>query len=136
MPTQTTRVDPRDLQPNVALGISLPFNGPSVFNSTYSTQNQAKYKLVNMLLTNKKERVFNLNFGVNIREKLFDQISLDDDSSDLKQTIVSEAALYIPEIIILDVTTSSDPDNNTVTITVSYQMKLSGNADSITINFE
>ncbi len=58
---QTVRVNPLDLQGNIAIGVSLPFNGPAgPFNKTYSTADQIKSNLVNLLLTNKGERVFNL----------------------------------------------------------------------------
>ena len=51
---QTVRVNPLDLQGNIAIGVSLPFNGPAgPFNSTYSTKDQTKSNLINLLLTNK-----------------------------------------------------------------------------------
>ena len=55
---QTTRVNPLDLQKNIAIGVSLPFDGPSgPFNKTYSTADQIKSNLINLLLTNKGERL-------------------------------------------------------------------------------
>ena len=39
---QTIRVNPLDLQKNIAIGVSLPFNGPGVFKSTYTTKDQIK----------------------------------------------------------------------------------------------
>ena len=42
---QTIRVNPLDLQGNIAIGVSLPFNGPVAFNSTYSTADQIKSNL-------------------------------------------------------------------------------------------
>mgnify|MGYP000385096857 CR=1 FL=1 len=41
---KTYRIDPRDLQKNIAIGVGLPFNKPSAFKSTYSTKEQIKYK--------------------------------------------------------------------------------------------
>ena len=38
--TQIKRINPLDLQGNIAIGVSLPFNGPVAFKSTYSTQEQ------------------------------------------------------------------------------------------------
>ena len=65
---QTVKIDPLDLQKNIAIGISLPFNGPAgPFNKTYSTQDQAKFDLINLLLTNKGERLFNPEFGTDLR---------------------------------------------------------------------
>ena len=42
---QTIRVNPLDLQKNIAIGVSLPFNGPGVFNSTFTTKDQIKSNL-------------------------------------------------------------------------------------------
>jgi len=46
---QTIRVNPLDLQKNIAIGVSLPFDKP--FTSTYTTKDQIKSNLVNLLLT-------------------------------------------------------------------------------------
>ena len=53
-----------------AVGFSLPFNGPAVFNPTFTTREQTKSNLINYLLTNRGERVFNPN--VVIKEIQFD----------------------------------------------------------------
>ena len=44
---QTIRVNPLDLQKNIAIGVSLPFNGSGVFKSTYTTKDQIKSNLTN-----------------------------------------------------------------------------------------
>ena len=59
---RSTRVDPRDLQRNTAIGVRLPFNAPGVFYSTFSTKDQLKYNLINLLLTSKGERIYNPEF--------------------------------------------------------------------------
>jgi len=48
---QTIRVNPLDLQKNIAIGVSLPFNKP--FTSTYTTKDQIKSNLINLLLTSR-----------------------------------------------------------------------------------
>ena len=42
---QTVRVNQLDLQGNIAIGVSLPFNAPGVFKKTYSTKDQIKSNL-------------------------------------------------------------------------------------------
>ena len=56
---QVVRIDPRDLDKNKAVGISLPFNAGGVFRSTYATKDQIKSNLINLLLTYKGERIEN-----------------------------------------------------------------------------
>lgn len=128
-----TKIDPRDLNKNIAIGISLPFNGNSVFKKTYTTQDQVKYNIINLILTNKGERIFNPNFGSSVRLFMFEELS-DDNIELIQQSIQDSLTTYIPEIQVtnVDIVTS---DENTITITVNYTMTLSGNTDAVTINF-
>ena len=133
---QTVRVNPLDLQGNIAIGVSLPFNGPSgPFNSTYSTQTQIKSNLLNLLLTNKGERVFNPEFGADLGTALFEGINenIVDTITDLINTNVE---IFVPEVQIRDVVVDiNTPDNNAVSVTVKYKLKISGTSDQITVQF-
>ena len=71
------RINPLDLQPRKAVGVSLPFSSNSVFNSTYTTQDALKANLVNHFLTEKGERYLNPDLGAGLRRLLFDQITED-----------------------------------------------------------
>ena len=66
------RINPIDIQLDRAIGVSLPFNGEGVFNSTYTTNEQVKSNLLNVILTEPGERVFKPNFGVGLRSHLFE----------------------------------------------------------------
>ena len=46
------KIDPIDLQPRKAVGVSLPFSGKAVFNSTFQTKDAIKTNLINYFLTN------------------------------------------------------------------------------------
>ena len=65
---------PIDLTPSVAVGYGFPLNGEAVFIPTYTTREQIKANLINYLLTNKGERIFNPNFGADLRNLLFEGI--------------------------------------------------------------
>ena len=132
---QTTRVNPLDLQKNIAIGVSLPFNGPAgPFNKTYSTQEQAKSDLINLLLTNKGERVFNPDFGTDLKPVLFEPIT-EDIIPLIKSLIVDSVNTYVPAVIVSDITIKKDEDQNTISITVTYRMRVSGQSDQITVQF-
>lgn len=132
---KTYRVNILDLQPNVAIGVSIPFNGPAVFNSTYTTKEQVKYNIINYLLTNKGERIENPNFGSNLKKYVFEAI-VDDNISAIRDLILDGMNKYIPEINILRIEIENKYDFNTINIEIDYEMKLSGDKDSIILNFE
>ena len=132
---QTIRVNPLDLQGNIAIGVSLPFNGPSgPFNSTYSTADQIKSNIINLLLTNKGERLFNPEFGADLKKVLFEGITSDLDQY-IKDLVVMNIEYFIPEVKVKDVQTILDQDSNKISITVAYQLVLSGTSDQITLEF-
>jgi len=133
---QITRVNPLDLQRSIAIGISLPLSGPSgPFNSTYSTKDQIKSNLINLILTNKGERVFNPEFGLGLRDILFEGIT-DDIIPRIQNLIAISVNTFIPEIIIMEtIVDLNNKDNNSISITVSYRLRISGTSDQITVQF-
>jgi phage baseplate assembly protein W len=132
---QTIQVNPLDLQPNVAIGISLPFSGPSgPFNKTYSTKDQTKSNLINLLLTNKSERVFNPQFGCDLQKVLFEGIN-SDSTTLIESLITTNVNYFIPEITIQQIIVDNDEDHNTISITVNYYLTISGTPDQVTVQF-
>jgi phage baseplate assembly protein W len=136
MPTpKIYRVDPRDLQKNIAIGLSIPFNKFSAFKSTYSTKEQVKYNLINLLLTNKGERIENPEFGCDIKKSIFDFINTDNINK-INNNIRVGVQTFIPEINLENVIITPEPDQNYVNVKVEYSMRISGETDEIQINFE
>ena len=130
----TTQVNPLDLQGNIAIGVSLPFNGPVAFNSTYSTYDQIKSNLINLLLTNKGERVFNPEFGADLKTVLFEGIT--EDINDIIRSLIStNVSIFVPEVTITNLNVVKDEDHNTISLTVQYRINISGKADQITVQF-
>jgi phage baseplate assembly protein W len=131
---QTIRVNPLDLQKNIVIGVSLPFNAPGVFNKTYSTKDQIKSNLINLLLTDKGERIMNPEFGTDIRRSLFDNMT--DSSADLlRLKIVDSINIFIPEIILGEIKVEPDFDYNTLNITINYRLAISNIPDQVTVQF-
>jgi phage baseplate assembly protein W len=133
---QTVRVNPLDLQGNIAIGVSLPFDGPSgPFNSTYSTQEQVKSNLINLLLTNKGERVFNPEFGADLGTALFEGIN-ENIVDTITELVNTNVEIFVPEVQITNVVVDiNTPDNNAVSVTVNYKMRISGTSDQVTVQF-
>ena len=127
-----TQIDPINLETNVAIGVSLPFNGEGVFNSTYTTKEQAKSNLLNVLLTEPGERLYLPNFGVGIRNLLFEQ---NVKTEFLKERINNQVDIYIPEIEVMDIKIDKSPDSHTLYIAIDYRMSINNDEDSIQINF-
>jgi phage baseplate assembly protein W len=131
---QVVRIDPRDLDKNKAVGISLPFNAGGVFRSTYATKDQIKSNLINLLLTYKGERIENPEFGADLPRLIFEQIS-PETFEKIQNQIIDSVTTYIPEIELTNIEINPDTDYNILYINISYIIKLSGTKDNIIIDF-
>ena len=132
---QTIRVNPLDLQKNIVIGVSLPFNAKGVFNKTYSTKEQIKSNLINLLLTDKGERIMNPEFGADLRRSLFDNIT--QSNTDLLQTKIIDAInIFIPEIELTNVAIEPNIDYNTLNVTIDYRLRISNTPDQVTVQFQ
>lgn len=133
---QTYRIDPLDLDPNIGVGISLPFNAGNVFTSTFSTKDQIKYNLINVLLTNKGERVENPKFGSDLKRFIF-EVSNDESYENIREEILFTIERYFRnKITVTNISITPFPDNNLINIKIDYTINLSGQNDSISVNFE
>jgi phage baseplate assembly protein W len=89
-------IDPIDLEPKKALGVKIPFRSTgSPFELNYTTKDQVKSNLLNLLLTNPGERFNEPLFGVGISQQLFKQNISEED---LQSTITTQTELFVPEV--------------------------------------
>jgi hypothetical protein len=120
--------NPLDLEPDVAIGVKLPFNsspggrsatqnqlsgsatGGGPFTLSYTTEEQSISNLKNLLLTRKGERLMHPTFGTQIYDSLFEpntenlrEILTDQLSEDIK--------FWLPYIIIDGLDVNMDADN-------------------------
>ena len=128
------RIFPIDTKPGTAVGISIPFNAPSVFFSTYTTKDAIRNNLLNFFLTNSTERYLNNNFGANLRAFIFEQIS-SDNISFLKENIQSLISKYFTNIKVEQLEILEDPDYNEITVNLTYSIINTGIVDQIQISF-
>jgi phage baseplate assembly protein W len=118
------RINPLDLQPDVAIGIDLPMNNSSGagFKLNYTTLDQAVANAKNLLLTNQGERVMLPTYGCNIRATLFENIT-EDLIDNLENTIRSSFTVWLPYIFINELTITDDRDYNKVYIKLIISLK-------------
>ena len=124
--------NPIDSQPRRAVGFGFPLNGPAVFVPTYQTRDQIKANLVNFLLTNKGERVFNPNYGADLRAQIFNQLE-GSTLEDLSLTIQEYVKNQFPTIVVEDIKFEPQPDTNTLFFTLIYNVVLLGFKDEVNI---
>jgi phage baseplate assembly protein W len=113
--------NPIDVGSRVAIGISIPFNAPQAFTQTYTTQDQIKSNIINYILTDKGERVFNPTFGSNIRKSLFENIS-PTLIKNLQIVLQDELNLYFPNVNFTNIGIIPNYDENTINININYSI--------------
>lgn len=124
---------PIDTKARVAVGVSIPFNAPGVFNSTYQTSDQIKSNLINYFMTNRGERYMNPTFGGNLRATIFEQIA-QSNIENLKQVLSTDVSLYFPNITINSLDVYGTEDLNKLQITLNYSIVNFGINDTLQIN--
>lgn len=90
-----------DTEPDVAIGLDLPTNSNqgSLFKMNYLTIDQAAANAKNLLYTNHGERPMHPNFGCNLRQQLFENIT-DDLIDEISNTIQENFQIWLPYIFI------------------------------------
>ena len=126
---------PIDLTPSVAVGYGFPLDGPAVFIPTYTTREQTKANLLNYLLTNRGERVFNPLFGGDLRSLLFEGI-LESTQSELLQQIQDQIGQFFPTVQIEEINFKNQEDRNTINFILTYQIVNFGVTDTLNIELQ
>ncbi len=135
MPFEVKKIDPLDLQPRKGVGVSLPFTGPGVFNTTFETKDAIKTNIINFFLTGTGERFLNPTFGSGLRNLLFDQLT-QDKIDQIKDLIQEGLSVYFPRVVTTDMQLNASPDTNSVFFTMAYKISETNIEDSLVINFE
>ena len=126
---------PIDLTPSVAVGFGFPMDGKAVFIPTFTTREQTKSNLLNYLLTNKGERVFNPMFGGNLRSLLFEGI-LEATQNELLLMIQDQIGQFFPTVQIEEIKFNNDEDRNTINFILTYQIVNFGVTDTLNIELQ
>ena len=116
------------------LGLSLPFSGDAVFNQTYSTKDQIKSNLINFFLTNHGERPMKPNYGANLRADLFEMVNnqtFDLLNSKIKRLLQDN----FPNVKLADLEVFSNDNQNTIQISIYYNVVPFGINDQLNLTF-
>ena len=123
-----------DFQPNVGVGVGLPFSNPQCFISTYTSQEALKNNIVNYFLTEPGERPDNPLFGGGLRSFLFEQIA-NGTFNGIEDHITTKLTSYFPSVQLDNITILSNDSTNTITVSITYSLPQQGVSDDLEINF-
>lgn len=129
------KISPLDLRPSTAIGVAIPFSAPNVFSSVYTTKDQLRYNIINYMLTDPRERVFNPSFGAGLRARLFEQID-QYSFEEMREGLKSQLENVFPQINITELVIQGDPDYNSINIRFSYRLLRSGENDVISVTVQ
>ena len=135
MAYEVQKINPLDLQPRKAIGVSLPFSGNAVFNATYQSKDAIRNNLIHFFLTGTGERFLNPTFGSGLREMLFEQLT-PQKAQELDLNIKESLKMYFPRVVVKELELNSIPDSNTIEFYLKYAVTETNIEDELTINFE
>ena len=115
------------------IGFKLPVTFESE-NRSVTTLESTKTNLTNLLLTEKGERMFQPNLGVNLRKNLFNPMT-SESLIGLQEDVIEQVAIWLPFLDIKEVLVNPNPDNNTINIEIQYTFKTAPElTDSVQVN--
>ena len=126
------RIDPLDLDTRKAIGVKIPFTKKGVFQFNYTTKDQIKSNLINLLLTSPGERYHEPSYGVGLREILFDQnTETNQRIANLKARIDQNIDFHLPQIRLNDLQVS--PEGHLLRVKIDYTVLLDNDTNEISI---
>ena len=123
-----------DFQPNVGVGVNLPFSQPQVFTSNFTSTASLKNNIINYFLTEPGERLDNPLFGGGLRKFLFEQIT-NNTLEGIEDHISSKLESQFPSVRLDRIDVLRLEDSNTVRVIIKYSIPQQGVSDDLEINF-
>jgi phage baseplate assembly protein W len=133
VPINPRNINPNDLNRNQAIGVAFPLLSDGEFTQTYLMKDQVKANIINVLLTERGERVNQPTFGVGLKSLLFEQHV---NVTGLQPEIERQLEIYVPDIELYEVNGDFDSNNHTLKITLVYSVIGSSDLDAIEINVD
>ena len=121
---------------NIPIGVDLPMNPfrGSNFKMNYTSLDQAKANLVNLLLTNKGERVMQPTFGCDLKKAVFDNMT-DDLEESIKTVIADAITTWLPYIFINSLSINFNYNNYQLDIQLTISL-LNNKLDTRSVQLE
>jgi phage baseplate assembly protein W len=122
------------------LGITInqSSNAGGVFGVNYTTLQQAKSNLINLILTRKGERVAQPEFGCDIWKVLFEPIIQGQIDQEIERTIIEAVNIWLPYLQINQIFLEYTPeqiDSHTISVELDFSLVSNPNInDTVTIN--
>lgn len=144
MALELGRYNVSDLKENdyKVLGISIneASNSNGAFAVNFTTINQAKSNLKNLILTKKGERLMQPEFGCDIWKILFEPIIEGDIESKIEESILNAVNVWLPylniDTILFDYD-DNDIDTNTIALEIQFSLKSNSSVgSSVTIDIK
>lgn len=141
MAIEIGKVNVQDLSQNdyksLGIGVNRRSINNGIFAVNFTTIDQSKDNLVNLIMTRKGERLMQPDFGCDIWNIIFNPIVDDDISFEIENAINTAVSTWLPNITITGVFIDmSDElkDTNTIKISLGFALKSNNRIkDSVTI---
>jgi phage baseplate assembly protein W len=134
MSRELGRVNVNDLTENnykiLGIGINRSSDTNGIFATNYTTLNQAKDNLKNLILTKKGERLMNPEFGCDVWNVLFEQLDGNSIENRIESTINDAVSIWLPYLNINEIVfdyNENDIDNNRISFDIKFSLKSNSN---------
>lgn len=122
-----------------AFGITLPIQiGNNAFNQSFTTYEQVKSNIKNLLLTKKYERLMQPELGSGLQELLFEMN--DDDLADrIENTIIDSIEKWMDFVSVEDISieqTNELKDTNQVNVSIKFRIGNNVNLETVSFNIQ
>jgi phage baseplate assembly protein W len=142
MAIELGRVNVADLVENdykvLGIGINKSSDSNGIFSVNFTTLNQAKDNLKNLILTRKGERLMQPEFGCDIWKVLFEPLDGEAVERVIENTIVEAVSIWLPylniDTIVFDYD-ENDIDNHRIILDIKFSLVSNPNlSETIQIN--
>lgn len=126
---------------NRAYGITLPVQrgNDGYFTQSFTTYEQAKSNLRNLLATRQGERIMQPNFGSGLHSVLFEPISDSSFETKIQSAITQVVSFWLPYITIQEIDvrmTDEMKDRNLAEMSITFSVNNQLETDSVTFSIQ